>query len=225
MLDTYLEKSKRAWECASEFSPDKESVYSEHAFVQEFEKIRNQKVYEYGCGGGSDVMSYLRRDNHVTASDIVKKNLETTFNRVKTMLPEKVKDINLVLLENSYPLPFEDKSFDVISSHGVLHHIREADEVAKELYRICKPGGFIYFMMYTDLLWANHLPMMERLMATRGIDQYEAFCWCTDGEGTPYARCYTAVEATDFIEKVGFTVVDFNYWLNDFFLTMKAIRT
>ena len=223
-MDKYLEQSRKSWECASDFPPDKEAVYSEHGFVQEFESIRNKSVYEYGCGGGSDVMSYLRRDNHVTATDIVQKNLDTTRNRVKTMLPAKLDDLNLVLLENSFPLPFENDTFDVISSHGVLHHIRQGDEVVKELYRVCKPGGSIYVMLYTDILWQHHLPMMEQLMAQRGIDQYEAFCWCTDGEGTPYARCYTAVEATAFLEDVGFTVVDFNYWLNDFFLTIKGVK-
>jgi hypothetical protein len=65
---------------------------------------------------------------------------------------------------------------------------------------------------------------MQELMHTRGIDEFEAFCWCCDGEGTPYARSYTAVEACDFIEKVGFTVVDFNYWLNDWFITVKGVK-
>jgi len=223
-MDNYLETSKKAWVCASTFPADKETTYPEHGMVQEFDKVRGKRVYEYGCGGGSDVMSYLRRGNHVTATDIIQTNLDTTLNRVKTMLPEKVNDVNLVLLDTSYPLPFEDNSFDVISSHGVLHHIRQADEVMKELYRVCKPGGNIYIMVYTDLLFEHHRPMVEKLMATRGIDLYEAFCWCTDGEGTPYSRWYTAVEATDFMEKVGFTVVDFNYWLNDFFLTVKGTK-
>lgn len=223
-MDQYLEKSKLAWECASEFPPDKEAVYLEHGKVQEFDLIHNQKIYEYGCGGGSDVMSYLRRDNFVTATDIVPKNIEIATNRIQTLLPEKIGNANLVLLQDSYPLPFDDNSFDVVSSHGVLHHLKEPNGVMKELYRVCKPGGSIYIMVYTDLLWQHHLPMIQQLMSTRGIDQYEAFSWCTDGEGTPYSRCYTAVEACDFVESVGFTVVDFNYWLQDLFITVKGTK-
>jgi len=223
-MDKYLEQTKKAWVLAAGLPPNKEEVYPEHGIVQEFDKIRNQKIYEYGCGGGSDVMSYLRRGNHVTATDIIASNLETTKQRILDAgLP--LDKTNLVLLEDSYPLPFEDDSFDVISSHGVLHHIRQADEVIKELYRVCKPGGNIYIMVYTDLLWQVQLPFMEKLMKTRGIDQYEAFCWMTDGEGTPYARCYTGLEATEFVEKPGFTVVDFNYWLpGDLFITVKGVK-
>lgn len=223
-MNSYLEQSKKAWICASEFPADKEFVYEEHKQVQEFDLITDKSVYEYGCGGGSDVMSYLRRGNNVTATDIVPQNLETTGKRVKELLPDRLSDLTLVLLDNSYPLPFKDDSFDIISSHGVLHHIKDANEVMKELYRVCKPGGFIYFMVYTDILWEHHWPNMEKLMKLRGIGKYEAFCWMTDGEGTPYARCYSAVEACEFAENAGFTVVDFNYWLNDFFITVKACK-
>jgi ubiquinone/menaquinone biosynthesis C-methylase UbiE len=223
-MNNYLEQSKKAWECASEFSPDKESVYPAHGFVQQFDQVRNKNVYEYACGGGSDVMSYLRRDNYVTASDIVQANLDTTLWRVKTMLPEKVKDLNLVLLQDSYPLPFEDDSFDVISSHGCLHHIIEADKVMKELYRVCKPGGSIYIMLYTEILLEHHWPRMEQMMLTRGISKEEAFCICTDGEGTPYARSYTTQEGCDFLEDNGFQVIDFTPWLNDWFCTYVGVK-
>ena len=223
-MSDYLEISKKAWECASEFSPSKEDVYPAHKIVQEFDSIHDLNVYEYGCGGGSDVMSYLRRGNTVTATDIVPKNLETTKKRI---ISEKLSldKANLVLLENSYPLPFPDNNFDIISSHGVLHHIKEVDPVIKELYRVCKPGGFIYVMLYTDSLWNHHLPRVEHYVKTRGIDIYEAFCWCTDGEGTPYARCYTTEEACKFLTDVGFTVVDYNHWLEeDFFITVKGVK-
>lgn len=217
----YFEISKKAWECASDFPPDKELVYPEHRLAQEFDLIHDKKVYEYGCGMGSDVRSYLKRGNHVTATDIVPKNIETA--RKFTLQAGFTEDqFEFILLDKSYPIPFEDNSFDVISSHGVLHHIKEGDKVLQELYRVCKPEGIIYVMLYTDILWQLHLPSMQKLMRTEGIDEYEAFCWMTDGKGTPYARCYSAMDACEFLEQAGFTVVDFNYWLNDCFITVKG---
>jgi len=220
-MSDYLEVSKKAWSCASGFPINKEDVYPEHKLVQEFDLHHNKKIYEYGCGNGSDVRSYLKRGNHVIATDIVPGNLETArkYNLEAGFTEDQ---FNFVLLEDSYPLPFDDESFDVISSHGVLHHIKNVDPVIKELYRVCKTGGSIYVMLYTDYLWATHWPTMQVYMKNHHIDQYEAFCWCTDGQGTPYARCYTTEEACAFLSDVGFKVIDYNHWLNDLFITVKG---
>ena len=62
------------------------------------------------------------------------------------------------------------------------------------------------------------------LMKTYGIDKYEAFCWCCDGKGTPYARSYTTSEGCELLSAAGFEVVDFTHWLDDMFCTYKAIK-
>lgn len=221
----YFERSKKAWERASEFSSTKEEVYPDHKIVQEFDAIRDKDVYEYGCGGGSDVISYLRRGNRVTATDIVPKNLEVTSERIKKsgLLDPVVK---LVLLDNSYPLPFPDESFDVISSHGVLHHIIDIKPVMKELFRVCRKNGYLYIMLYTDIMERYFIDngMIDNFMSKYGIDFNEAFGYCTDGPGTPYSRSYNTIQACDLMEEAGFLVVDFNYWLKDHFCTYKAIK-
>lgn len=40
-------------------------------------------------------------------------------------------------------LPFEDESFDIIISDYTFEHISNPHEVAKELHRILKPGGWV----------------------------------------------------------------------------------
>jgi SAM-dependent methyltransferase len=220
----YLERSKKEWERASQFPSDKEEAYPMHTVVQEFDLHTGKVVYEYGCGGGSDMLSYLRRGNVVTGSDIVPRNLDVARERIVAANYTEGVDFELLLLENSYPIPKPDNHYDIISSHGVLHHIKDPAPVVRELFRICKPGGLIYVMLYSDVLWDHHWPRMEQLMKLYRIDQYEAFCWCCDGEGTPYARCYTTDEACTFLGDAGFTVKDYNYWLNDFFITVKGYK-
>lgn len=223
-MNDYLERSKTVWKVAGGFPADKETVYPAHKQYQEFDAHHGKHVYEYGCGGGSDVMSYLRRGNHVTASDIVPYNLEITKQRIiEAGLP--ISMVGLVLLENSYPLPFEDDVFDVVSSHGVLHHIINVKPVVAELFRVTKPGGLLYNMIYTEFLWERHKPIIDRLVLERGIDKYEAFAWCTDGEGTPYARPYTSDEWCLVLEEAGWTVLDYNLWLEEgLFCTYKATK-
>ena len=224
-MESYLERSKREWERASGFPADKEESYPEHTEVQEFDLIHGKSVLEYGCGGGSDTMSYLRRGNFVTAVDIVPKNVQTTKKRIKDAnLPEN--NVNVVLLEDSVPLPFDDETFDVISSHGVLHHIKDPAPVLKEFHRVCKTGGSLYYMLYTNIMWDyfEERGMIQNFMRQYGVDKYEAFCYCTDNIGAPYARAYSSIEACALGEDNGFTIVDFNFWLHDHFVTVKCVK-
>lgn len=222
----YLERSKEAWKRASEFPVEKETVYPDHTIVQEFGSHIGKKVYEYGCGNGSDMRSYLKRGNYVTATDIVPENLTAarTFN-LEAGFNET--QFELWLLDKSYPLPFSDESFDVVSSHGVLHHLREgADEVAKELYRVLKPGGLIYVMLYTEVMYDHFkgLGTIEKFKTQYQIDEWEAFGYCTDAIGVPYSRYYNTEQGIQFLEQAGFEVVDYTYWLNDMFCTYKGVR-
>jgi SAM-dependent methyltransferase len=43
-------------------------------------------------------------------------------------------------------LPYEDATFDVVVSHGVLDHVRSgtARNAAQEVNRVLKPGGLFY---------------------------------------------------------------------------------
>ena len=86
---SYIDKSKKFWVSASTFPGDKEAVYPEHGIVQEFDKHTGKLVYEYGCGGGSDVMSYLRRGNKVYATDIVPDNIYLTPTAIQAIVNAK----------------------------------------------------------------------------------------------------------------------------------------
>ena len=44
---------------------------------------------------------------------------------------------------HSGTLPFEDKTFDLITALSVLHHIPNVSAVVAEMFRVCKPGGYI----------------------------------------------------------------------------------
>ncbi len=44
-------------------------------------------------------------------------------------------------------LPFAD-SFDMVFSHGVLHHVPEIKQAEKEISRVLRPGGELVIMMY-----------------------------------------------------------------------------
>lgn len=63
-------------------------------------------------------------------------------------------DIDAAVRDNPYldradvirpgePLPYEDGSFDLVIANWVFEHVERPEEVARELLRITKPGGWI----------------------------------------------------------------------------------
>jgi len=45
-------------------------------------------------------------------------------------------------------LPFDDNSFDIVYSWGVLHHSPDTEKAIEEVYRVLRPGGRSCIMIY-----------------------------------------------------------------------------
>ena len=45
-------------------------------------------------------------------------------------------------------LPFADDTFDMVFSHGVLHHVPDIKQAQSEIHRVLRPGGELVIMMY-----------------------------------------------------------------------------
>jgi SAM-dependent methyltransferase len=45
-------------------------------------------------------------------------------------------------------LPFADDEFDVVFSHGVLHHVPDIQRAQSEICRVLRPGGELVVMLY-----------------------------------------------------------------------------
>ena len=226
-------RARDYWRIACEFPTDKEEAYPRtaedagHAYANGFLNYLTRPtpgiydgiitpprhVLEYGCGGGSDTISWMKRGHHVTATDIVPENVTSTRNRAAEYAVAHVGENwfmpKVVLLTESSPLPFADATFDVVSSHGVVHHIVHPLPVLKEFHRVLRPGGRAYVMFYTEHLWATHVATINWLTMSKGLDPHEAFGWCTDGEGTPYSKHYTVLEATKLFQEARFQIVQF----------------
>jgi SAM-dependent methyltransferase len=45
-------------------------------------------------------------------------------------------------------LPFAGNSFDLVFSHGVLHHVPDIKQGQSEIHRVLRPGGELVIMVY-----------------------------------------------------------------------------
>lgn len=217
-----LEKAKARWVIAGNFPTNKEEVYPEHGIAQGFDEHTGKHVLEYGCGGGSDAISYLRRGNSVVAVDIVPENIERAKQNVQFF--NLMRKAGFVKLDNSSPLPFEANTFDLVNSHGVLHHIPDPEDVVREFYRVLKPGGLIYIMLYTEYLWDHFKDQVPAVMRQNNISEEEAFCWLVDGGNTPYATYYHENVGCYLLEQAGFEIIRTYDYHNDWFRNYKAVK-
>jgi SAM-dependent methyltransferase len=220
-----MDRIRKAWTRAATFPANKELVYESHGKVQEFDQHVYARVLEYGCGGGSDAMSYLRRGCTVWYADIVAENVEAARRRIE-QAGHRVPESYGLVLERSDALPMPPNYFDVVNAHGVLHHIEEPAPVLRAFHRVLKPGGLLYVMLYTEGLRAKLDAEVRDLLGDprQRLTPEEAFGWATDGPGVPYARPYTDAEGRALLESAGFTVLAATLYNGDDFRCFKATK-
>jgi ubiquinone/menaquinone biosynthesis C-methylase UbiE len=110
-------------------------------------------LLEVGCSMGNDTIQFARRGMRVTGIDITEAAIELIQARFKMeSLPG---DFRVGDAEN---LPFDDNTFDVAYSFGVLHHTPDTAGAIEELRRVLKPGGKAVVMLYNtrSLNWLAH---------------------------------------------------------------------
>jgi len=108
-----------------------------------FEQYKDKKVLEVGVGDGIDHLELAKAGAILTGIDITPKSIELT----KKNLELHGYKSNL-LIADAENLPFEDDSFDVIYSFGVLHHTPDTQKAVKEIYRVLKPQGKAVVSLY-----------------------------------------------------------------------------
>jgi ubiquinone/menaquinone biosynthesis C-methylase UbiE len=108
-----------------------------------FKDWAKKKVLEVGCGLGTDLLQFARGGANVSAIDLTEKGVSLT--RQRLMLYGFTGDIRVGDSEN---LPFPDNTFDLVYSWGVIHHTTDTPRAAREIVRICKPGGRVLVMIY-----------------------------------------------------------------------------
>ena len=222
VTDIPLERVRACWVRASSFPGDKEAVYPEHAAAHGFDAYEPTDVLEYGCGGGSDTLSLLRRKHRVWYADITPANVTATQERV--IAAGHSKSATGLVLQESADIPVIDGRFGLVTCHGVLHHIPEPMPVLREFFRVLRPGGHLYVMLYTEQLWARLLGQTMALVG-RGLTREEAFGWGTDGEGCPYAVHYTHASGRKLLTDAGFQVEpEAALYNREDFRTFHAIR-
>lgn len=104
--------------------------------------VRGERVLDVGSGAGTDSLvasQMVGPDGYVTGIDMTPEMLA----RARTAASEMgASNVEFVEAE-AEQLPFDDGSFDVVISNGVIDLIPDKDAVFAELFRVLEPGGRI----------------------------------------------------------------------------------
>ena len=108
-----------------------------------FEKAKGLRVLEIGCGLGTDGARFARAGAVYTGVDLTEAAVSLARRRFELEgLPGEFRVADAEALE------FGDGAFDLVYSHGVLHHTPDARAAVREVHRVLKPGGRAVVMLY-----------------------------------------------------------------------------
>lgn len=166
------------------------SLHEERHFSKIFpyEKYKDKKVLEIGCGLGTMSMLWAQAGAQVTALDLNETSIKQTQKRfgLYDLKGEIVKG-------DGRKLDFEDESFDYVYSWGVLHHSPDLRGSVQEFLRVLKPGGGFGMMLYNrhSLLQKFIIEYIEGFLHYESafLNQVELSSRYGDGanqEGNPY---------------------------------------
>jgi len=109
----------------------------------DFASARGLKVLEIGCGLGTDGAQFAEAGADYTGVDLTEAAVDLARKRFELFdLRGKFQTADA---EN---LSFPDESFDLVYSHGVLHHTPETGKAIQEIHRVLRPGGRAAVMLY-----------------------------------------------------------------------------
>jgi SAM-dependent methyltransferase len=106
--------------------------------------VAGKQLLEIGLGEGSDSELLIRQRARWSGVDLTAESVE----RVRTRLMLRDLPHEELRQGSVLQLPFADNSFDMVFSHGVLHHVPDIEQAQREIHRVLRPGGELVIMMY-----------------------------------------------------------------------------
>lgn len=156
--------------------PWQKCFFSQHRWLlQMIQALKPDSVLEAGCGFGRN-LKFLA-DNNIPAHRLTGVDISSGL-LAKTRLPKSVRLIRANVLK----LPFRDRQFDLVFTHGLLMHLspRQLPQALSELTRVCQ----------------KHLILIEEIRSRSRQINY--FTWAHD-----YDKMVAALPLKVIIKKPG----------------------
>ncbi|NQU61373.1 MAG: class I SAM-dependent methyltransferase [Rhodospirillales bacterium] len=169
----------------------------------------NKTVLECGCGTGQLSHFLQLNNNHVLGIDM-------SLGSLKLALEHKQRnglDRSSFTQMNIFELAIKDASFDVVISHGVLHHTFDAKRAFAAIARKVKPGGLIMVGLYNRYAriptWVRSKVIgltggnIDYVVRNRILDSRKADIWIKDQYYNPHETWHSIDEVLAWFNQNG----------------------
>lgn len=122
-----------------------------------FEEAKGKKVLEIGVGLGADHQKFSEAGADLYGIDLTERAVVHTKNRLACFGLKSRLEVG-----DAETLNFDDESFDLVYSWGVLHHSPNTSQAVSEVWRVLRRGGICRIMVYNKwsivgvLLWLRY---------------------------------------------------------------------
>src|ERR1700744_5664343 len=110
-----------------------------------------RKILDAGCGGGRNLVYFLRNGYEVYSIDPSANAVEAVKELAKNISPNyPLANFKVAAAED---LPFNDEYFDLVISSAVLHFAKNKDHfdaMLQSMWRVIKPGGYFFARLASD---------------------------------------------------------------------------
>jgi SAM-dependent methyltransferase len=169
------------------------------AHFADYPRWVGKDVLEIGCGVGTDTVRFARAGACITAVDLTEADVELAGCWLELEHLE-----GRVIVADGERLPFDDGSFDLVYSWGVIHHSPRPELVVAEIRRVLRPGGEVRAMIYARHSWFGIAVWLRAMLRRRRLlGQAQAVAGGLESPGT---RAYSAQEARALF--AGFAAVE-----------------
>ncbi|MFA5962177.1 MAG: class I SAM-dependent methyltransferase [Parcubacteria group bacterium] len=198
---------------AEKFSHTRKNFWCDLAFIADYVED-GDKILDYGCGNGRLLEILKDKKIEYVGVDVSQKLIDLA----KVKYPEHKASFSKI--SSLASLAFPDNYFNRIISVAVFHHFPEkyAREMARELFRITKPGGTIVITAWN--LWqkkrrknifnfSSLLGKIFQIGAYRGFGFGDILVPFQDNEGgvfKRYHRVYTKSSLVEIFQSAGFEI-------------------
>lgn len=192
---------------------------------------KGKDVLEIGLGIGADATRWAQHAKSYTGVDLTAEAVAATrmhFNHLGLQ--------GKIMQGNAERLELAANSFDIVYSHGVLHHTTNIENTFREIHRVLRPGREFIVMLYAKgsfnywvriqvyFRWRLRFELLKNILGGRSKGIWENhvrnyrkegpayLSWsnfphrCTDGPDCKIANIYWRSEMTAMLEKSGFRI-------------------
>ena len=163
-----------------------------------------KRVLEIGVGAGSDFLRWVEAGAQATGIDLTQAAIRIT--REHLAAEGFAADDADLRVADAEAMPFDDATFDIIYSYGVLHHTPDTAQALREVRRVLRPDGVARLMLYHRPSWTGWM-LWAVQYALRGrpfVSPRRAIFEKLESPGT---RSYTVDEARRALQQAGFARV------------------